>query len=143
MDINKKKCSLNTNNTPSIKHDIAINVENEPGKWINFVSKQLLPFSLPFRNNNTSEKQNMYTQDTYLILGTQMMDKICTDSQITSCILSMPFTDIKMGTAYFNLANKYNEILLNTYSNIYLKQKGHLEILTASKDVIHFIKQKV
>ena len=139
MDINKKRYEFKTDNTACLKHDIQINVENEPQKWIDFVSSQLFKFVRP---NKEYDDNNNNNNDTYVVIGTQMMNKIETDSQITSFILSIPNVNIKIGTAYFNLADKYNKILLNTYSNIYKKQNGSLQILTASQKSNSFYKAK-
>ena len=135
MNINKKKYRLNEDNqTASIYDDIDMNVEEEPSKWIDFVSKRLWPFTRP------NERKRFDDSDTFVIMSTQMMDKIQTDSQMTSCLLSMPNIDLKIGTAYFNLAHKYNQILLNTYSQMYERQSGHLQILTASEQCNSFYK---
>ena len=82
------------------------------------------------------------SEDTYIVMGTQMMDKIHSDSAITSCILSMPRNVMKIGTAYFNLAEKYKEILLNTYCGMVSQQQGSLEVLTASEQCNSFYKAR-
>eukprot|EP01083_Nonionella_stella_P170597 580904_1 len=129
MDINKKTYKVDGDGA-SMQHEIAINVANEPLTWIEFVAKQLMPFTKP--NTSTNDEAEA-AADTYVVMGTQMMDQIRTDSQITSCVLSMPNIDLQIGTAYFNMANAYHQIVMKTYGNMYRTQRGSLQVLTASE----------
>eukprot|EP01084_Bolivina_argentea_P171571 297240_1 len=124
---NEKLFNINMEINMNMNNE-TINVENEPEKWIDFVATKLLPFTqalTSYNHNNIS--------DTYVVMSTQLMDKIETDFNITSFLLSIPNISLRISTAYFNLAQKYNEILLNTYDNIYRNQMGSVEILTASQ----------
>merc|ERR1712087_834286 len=116
---------------------VELNAETEPQKWFDFVCDQIRPYTQLFGGRNMETAEN---EDTFVVMGTQMIDNIQTDSQITSCLLSMPRSVMKIGTAYFNLAEKYREILLKTYGGMVQGAAGNLEILTAAEQCNSFYK---
>eukprot|EP01083_Nonionella_stella_P285140 970619_1 len=134
-DTTQKTFKINMNVNTNEEHQSTIDAANEPVSWIEFVAQQLRAFTEPNANDATNG-----SADTYVVMGAQMMDKIQTDSQITSCVLSMPNIDLQIGTAYFNMANAYHQIVMKTYGNMYRTQRGSLQVLTASERCNSFYK---
>ncbi|ETO25382.1 CDP-diacylglycerol--glycerol-3-phosphate 3-phosphatidyltransferase [Reticulomyxa filosa] len=112
--------------TVGLKFKLASMPSKYPWQWLQHVSQSLQPWTHP-QLQSLNKTDSSEDKDTCVIMSTQLMDRITNDSQLTCSLLSLPhyiFNDNdkvqpltqtitkKMATAYFNIFDRYQTIML-------------------------------